>query len=76
MRFFDSSWLKIKWSCDRGAVEALNPPQHGLGLTGMSSSKPQKIISFVQLFICPISFSIYFKQFALALKEIEYFLSP
>jgi hypothetical protein len=36
---------------DRGAVEALNPPQHGLGVTGKSSTPREKFLSRARLFL-------------------------
>ena len=32
---------------DRGAVETLNPPQRGLGVTGKSSTPREKFLSLV-----------------------------
>jgi hypothetical protein len=36
---------------DRGVVEALNPPQHGLGVTGKSSTPREKFLSRARLFL-------------------------
>ena len=63
-RFFDSSQLKIKRFLDRGAVDSWNPPQHGLGVTGKSSTPREKFLvsssvnSFALFYSC-----IYFEQF-------------
>ena len=65
-RFFDSSPLKIKRSLDRGAVDSLNPPQRGLGVTGKSSTPREKflvssLVNSLVLFNC----CIYFEHFTL-----------
>ena len=73
-RFFDSSWLKIKRSLDRGAVDSLNPPQRGLGVTGKSLTPWEKflvsnsVISFALFNSC-----IYFEHFTLL--ELDLYLT-
>ena len=63
-RFIDSSRLKIKRFLDRGAVDFLNPPQLGLGVTGKSSTPREKFLvsSLVNSFAL-FNFCIYFEQF-------------
>ena len=69
-RFIDSSRIKIERRLDRGAVDSLNPPQCGLGVTGKSSTLGEKIlvscsvISFLILIL-----AIYVEQFTFL--EIE-----
>ena len=63
-RFFDSSWLKIKSFLDRGAVDSLNPPQHGLGVTGKSSTPREKfLVSSSVISLALFNSCIYFEQF-------------
>ena len=71
-RFIDSSQLKIKGSLDRGAVDSLNPPQRGLGVTGKSSTPREKILvssSVISLLISILA--IYFEQFTFLVLELS-----
>ena len=71
-QFLDSSRLKIKGSLDRGAVDSLNPPQHGLGVTGKSSTPQEKILvsnSVISLLISILA--IYFEQFTFLVLELS-----
>jgi hypothetical protein len=71
--FINSSRLKHQVYLDRGAVEALNPPQRGLGVTGKSSRPWDKFVSCVQLpLLLNFLLAIYFEQFTLL--EIELYL--
>ena len=72
-RFFDSSRLKIKRSLDRGAVDSLNSPQRGLGVTGKSTTPREKFLvsSLVNSFAL-FNSCIYFEQFTLL--ELELYL--
>ena len=72
-RFIDSSPLKIKRSLDRGAVDSLNPPQHGLGVTGKSSTPREKfLVSSLVTSLALFDYCIYFEQFTLL--ELELYL--
>ena len=65
-RFIDSSRLKIKKSLDRGAVDSLNPPQYGLGVTGKSSTPREKFLGSNSVFSLALFVSfIYFEHFTL-----------
>ena len=71
-RFIDSSRLKIKGSLDRGAVDSLNPPQLGLGVTGKSSIPREKVLvssSVISLLISILA--IYFEQFTFLVLELS-----
>ena len=72
--FFDSSRLKIKRVLDRGGVDSWNPPQHGLGVTGKSSTPREKFLvsSSVNSFALFIS-CIYLEQFTLL--ELDLYLA-
>jgi hypothetical protein len=48
---------RLRRVLDRGTVEALDPPQHGLGVTGKSSTPRKKFLSRARLFLC--SFNSY-----------------
>jgi hypothetical protein len=39
---------------DRGVVEALSPPQHGLGVIGKSLTPQKKFLSHARLLLCSI----------------------
>ena len=70
-RFIDSSRLKIKGSLDRGAVDSLNPPQRGLGVTGKSSIPREKVLvssSVISLLISILA--IYFEHFTFLELEL------
>ena len=70
-RFIDSSWLKIKGSLDRGAVDSLNPTQCGLGVTGKSSIPREKVLvssSVISLLISILV--IYFEHFTFLELEL------
>ena len=65
-RFIDSSRLKIKRSLDRGAVDSLNPPQHGFGVTGKSSTPREKfLVSSSVISLAHFNYCIYFEHFIL-----------
>ena len=73
-RFFDSSRLKIKRSLDRGAVDSLNPPQRGLGVTGKSSTPREKfLVSNSVISLALFNYCIYFEHFTLL--ELELYLA-
>ena len=73
-RFFDSSRLKIKRSLDREAVESLNPPQRGLGVTVKSSTTREKIlVSSLVISFALFNYCIYFEQFTSL--ELELYLA-
>ena len=73
-KFIDSNRLKIKRFLDRGAVDSLNPPQRGLGVTVKSSTSRDKflvsssVISFALFTSC-----IYFEHFTLL--ELDLYLA-
>ena len=70
-RFIDSSRLKIKGSLDRGAVDSLNPPQRGLGVTGKSSTPQEKFLvssSVISLLISILA--IYFEHFTFLVLKL------
>ena len=70
-RFIDSSRLKIKGSLDRGAVDSLNPPQRGLGVTGKSLIPREKVLvsnSVISLLISILA--IYFEYFTFLELEL------
>ena len=70
-RFIDLSWLKIKRNLDRGAVDSLNPPQRGLGVTGKSSTPREKfLVSSSVIFLLISILAIYFKQFTFLVLEL------
>ena len=72
-RFFDSSWLKIKRSLDRGVVDSWNPPQRGLGVTDKSSTPWEKfLVSSLVTSLALFDYCIYFENFALL--ELELYL--
>ena len=72
-RFLDSSWLKIKRVLDRGAVDYWNPPQHGLGVTGKSSTLREKfLVSNSVISLALFNYCIYFEHFTLL--ELELYL--
>ena len=65
-RFIDSSRLKIKGSLDRGAVDSLNPPQRGLGVTSKSSTPQEKfLVSNSVISLALFNSCIYFEHFTL-----------
>ena len=70
-RFIDSSWLKIKGSLDRGAVDSLNSPQRRLGVTSKSSI-PREIVlvlsSVISLLI--LILAVYFEHFTFLELEL------
>ena len=70
-RFIDSNWLKIKGSLDRGAVDSLNPPQRGLGVTGKSSIPREKVLVSSSVISMLISILvIYFEHFTFLELEL------
>jgi len=72
-RFIDSSRLKIKGRLDRGAVDSLNPPQRGLGVTGKSSTPREKfLVSSSIISLLNFISAIYFELFTFL--EIELLL--
>ena len=72
-RFIDSSRLKIKGTLDRGAVDSLNPPQRGLGVTGKSSTPRKKfLVSSSVIPLVHFNCCIYFEHFTLL--ELEFIL--
>ena len=71
--FLDSICLKIKRVLDRGAVDSWNPPQHGLGVTGKSSTPRKKVlVSSSVTSLAHFNSCIYFEQFTLL--ELELYL--
>ena len=72
--FIDSSRLKIKRSPDRGAVDSLNPPQRGLGVTGKSSTPREKfLVSSSVISLAHFNYCIYFEHFTLL--ELKLYLA-
>ena len=73
-RFEVQAGSRSRGILDRGAVETLNPPQCGLGVTGKSSTPREKflvsssVISFALFTSC-----IYFEQFTLL--ELDLYLA-
>ena len=73
-RFIDSSRLKIKRFLDRGAVDFLNPPQLGLGVTGKSSTPREKfLVSRLVIPLAHFNYCIYFEHFTLL--ELKLYLA-
>ena len=60
-------WRDSLIQADRGAVDSLNPPQRGLGVTGKSSRSHDKFLSHARLLLC----LIYFLQFTLSFIFLE-----
>ena len=72
-RFFDSSRLKIKRFLDKGAVDSLNPPQRGLGVTSKSSTPQEKfLVSNSVISLALLNSCIYFEHFTLL--ELDLYL--
>ena len=72
-RFIDSSRLKIKRFLDRGAVDSLNPPQHGLGVNGKSLTPWKKfLMSSSVISLALFNFCIYFEH--IILLELDLYL--
>ena len=69
-RFIDSSRLKIKRFLDRGAVDSLDPPQHGLGVTGKSSTPREKFL--VSRLVIPLAHFNYCLYFTLLELELYF----
>ena len=71
-RFFDSNRLKIKRVLDRGGVDSWNPSQHGLGVTGKSSTPQEKIlVSNLVISLLISILAIYFEQFTFLVLELS-----
>ena len=70
-RFEVQAGSRSRGVLDRGAVETLNPPQHGLGVTGKSSTPQEKFLvssSVISLLISILA--IYFEQFTFLVLEL------
>ena len=65
------SQFKIKRFLDRGAVDSLDPPQRGLGVTGKSSTPREKLLlSSLVTSLAHFNSCFYFEQFTLLDLEL------
>ena len=70
--FIDSNQFEIKGSLDRGAVNSLNPPQRGLGVTGKSSTPWEKnLVSSLVISLLISILAIYFERFTFLVLELS-----